>query len=159
MGYRGIFFSFQFFKKNVKETKDKNLSKDIELLNAINADISKICKGELNGEAYKSAFDLCALYSNIYNRFGNVAKDKYKTIYTATNNELDKSRHSYLEKLSVKINNEISSGNLSEAQSLMADIYHFSDNEFKSKYLGMFSTSYKDYWEDKKEELQKTIKM
>lgn len=67
--------------------------------------------------------------------------------------QLDLSRHKYLETLSKEINTMKDNGEYINDK--LSDIYHNSAKKYETKLLVM-STSYKDYWDDQKKRLLKT---
>jgi|GEM_PF-1273137 len=155
---RGMFLIIPFFIGDDNRTTEINLNKDVELLNAIRDKLNELCKEQMNDANYRSANEILTLLNSIFERFGENTKSKHETLFKSAHEEVDRTRQVYLEQLLNNINSEIEYGNINSANASLPSLYHYSENEFKSKLLGIFKTSYKEYWEDKKEEIIKKLR-
>jgi len=153
-GLKESFLFYDFSQEDEDKSTELNFNKEIELLNGLNARISTSCNELMEETNYKSTSEYLSLFNTVYKGFDNPTKSKQQILFNSVNEKVDRARHVYLEQLLNTISVNIEAGNIGNANRSLSKLYHYSENDFKSKYLGIFTTSYKDYWEEKKEALQ-----
>jgi len=141
------------------EDKTEELKKNESriVLQAIVEDLSQFNKSVMNDSVYNSLNQtLLAPYEFAKQHVSKENLEMFEQTIQTVLAEIDNKRNEHLLNTELEIQGHLKNGDYSKALALANNLFHYSDAKYTSK-LGVFSTSFKEYWDKEKEKNLKEI--
>lgn len=123
-------------------------------------DLNSRCNGEMNEKNYQFATqEIIPLMGDILSKLKIESNENTLKEYTgkkdSSQRKLDGQRDKYLVTLMTQISDAIKNGDKKHANLLLSELYHHSeDAKIKKEWLPLLKTSYKEYWNNKSNEIR-----